>query len=94
MFLPARQPVGPTNHHLLPRRPFDPHPKIKTPKPTRFELWDKDSCHYAEDCVEAQTDTDIVLDLNAIKALLDSRMPLLWDGKSVRAAELPWPPEV
>ena len=33
------------------------------------------------------------VDLRAVKKLLDSRMPLVWAGRGVAAAELPWPPE-
>jgi hypothetical protein len=32
-----------------------------------------------------------VVDLVALKALLDSRLPLVFAGKSVEQAALPWP---
>jgi len=44
-----------------------------------------------EDCTEASTRVDIVVDLVAFKALLDSRLPLVFAGKSVQAAAFPWP---
>ncbi len=45
-----------------------------------------------EDCVEAHTNVDVVVDLVAFKALLDSRLPLVFAGASKAEAELPWPP--
>ena len=46
-----------------------------------------------EDCVEAQTATDLKVDIAALRALLEGRLPLVWAGASAKAAELPWPPE-
>jgi hypothetical protein len=44
-----------------------------------------------EDCTEAATKVDIVVDLPAFKALLDSRLPLVFKGWPVAQAALPWP---
>ena len=43
--------------------------------------------------MEAQTNTDLIVDLEYVRALLESRMPLVWAGRGVADAELPWPPE-
>jgi hypothetical protein len=58
--------------------------------PCRFANWTKTEC-LTEDCTEASTRVDIVVDLAALKALLDSRLPLVFAGKSVKQAALPWP---
>lgn len=44
-----------------------------------------------EDCVEAHTNVDVIVDLDEFRALLDSRLPLVWRGSSVHDAALPWP---
>ncbi|GBF94574.1 hypothetical protein Rsub_06689 [Raphidocelis subcapitata] len=59
----------------------------------RFEHWSKDACSSSEDCVEAQTESDLVVDLAALRALLEGRMPMVWAGARAAEAELPWPPE-
>ncbi len=41
--------------------------------------------------MEAHTNVDVVVDLAALKDLLDSRLPLVFGGASVVNAELPWP---
>lgn len=56
----------------------------------RFSNWTKTEC-LTEDCTEASTRVDIVVDLVAFKALLDSRLPLVFAGKSVAEAAVPWP---
>eukprot|EP00879_Flechtneria_rotunda_P027722 GHRR01029709.1.p1 GENE.GHRR01029709.1~~GHRR01029709.1.p1 ORF type:complete len:256 (+),score=63.24 GHRR01029709.1:320-1087(+) len=56
----------------------------------RFTNWTKAEC-MTEDCTEASTRVDIAVDLVAFKALLDSRLPLVFAGKSVAEAALPWP---
>jgi protein O-GlcNAc transferase len=58
-----------------------------------FRHWSKDACSSSEDCVEAQTESDLVVDLAAVRALLEGRMPRVWAGAAVADAELPWPPE-
>lgn len=44
-----------------------------------------------EDCVEAHTNVDVVVDLVAFKALLDSRLSLVFAGVSVEEAKIDWP---
>jgi hypothetical protein len=44
-----------------------------------------------EDCTESATKVDIIVDIPALKALLDSRLPLVFRGVSVAKAALPWP---
>jgi hypothetical protein len=56
----------------------------------RFTNWTKSEC-LIEDCTEAATHVDIVVDIAALKALLDSRLPLVFKGMSVQRAALPWP---
>lgn len=46
---------------------------------------------WTEECVEAHTNVDVIVDLEAVKELLDSRLPLVFAGASVKDAELPWP---
>lgn len=43
------------------------------------------------ECVEAQTNVDVIVDLEQFKQLLDSRLPLVFQGASVEEAELAWP---
>jgi len=45
----------------------------------------------SEDCVEAHTNVDVVVDLHQFKELLDSRLPLVFAGATVAMAEVPWP---
>lgn len=44
-----------------------------------------------EDCVEAHTNVDIVVNLDELRALLRSRLPLVYNSASVKAAMAPWP---
>ena len=44
-----------------------------------------------EDCVEAHTNVDVVVNLGELQALLDSRLPLVFAGAGVHDAALPWP---
>ena len=48
-------------------------------------------CAQTEDCVEAHTNVDVVVNLGELRALLDSRLPLVFAGASVQDAALPWP---
>jgi hypothetical protein len=57
----------------------------------RFGTWNKTDCQI-EECVEASTYVDVVVDLDALKTLLDTRLPLVFNGTSVKDAEVPWPP--
>ena len=76
-----------TQHH-----PNNTNTNSPLPKNNRFANWTGDACRYSEPCTEAQTHTDLTVDLAAVKRLLDSRLPLVWAGRSVQSAELPWPP--
>lgn len=49
------------------------------------------SVRQTEECVEAHTNVDVVVDLAQLRALLQSRLPLVFAGASVEAAALPWP---
>lgn len=53
-------------------------------------------CHLptlqTEDCVEAHTNVDVVVNIEEVRALLASRLPLVFAGASVKQAALPWPP--
>ena len=44
-----------------------------------------------EDCVEAHTQVDVIVDLEEFRSLLESRLPLVFNGTSVLEAALPWP---
>lgn len=44
-----------------------------------------------EDCVEAHTNVDVVVNVNEFRALLKDRLPHVWAGKSVAEAAIPWP---
>lgn len=56
----------------------------------RFTNWTSAEC-LIEDCTESATKVDIIVDIPALKALLDSRLPLVFRGVSVAKAALPWP---
>ena len=43
------------------------------------------------DCVEAHTNVDVVVNLEQFKELLDSRLPLVFQGSPVAEAEIAWP---
>lgn len=45
-----------------------------------------------EDCVEAHTNVDVVVNIEELRSLLASRLPLVFAGASVKQAALPWPP--
>ncbi|CAL8471513.1 g11055 [Coccomyxa elongata] len=57
----------------------------------RFGDWESLQCS-TEDCVEAHTNVDVVVNLDEFRALLESRLPLVFGGASVEEAALPWPP--
>ena len=52
--------------------------------------WAGDKCDTNE-CVEAHTNVDVILDLNEFGRLLEDVVPKVWDGISVTDAERPWP---
>jgi hypothetical protein len=45
-----------------------------------------------EDCVEAHTNVDVIVNLDEFRALLDNRLPLVFGGASLDEAALLWPP--
>ena len=49
------------------------------------------ACVQTEDCVEAHTNVDVVVNVNEFRALLQDRLPHVWAGKSVSEAAIPWP---
>ena len=44
-----------------------------------------------EECVEAHTNVDVVVNLKELRLLLQDRLPLVYEGVSVEDAKLPWP---
>lgn len=56
----------------------------------RFGAWTVPQCE-KEDCIEAHTNVDVLVDVEQIRALLASRLPLVFAGASVSEALLPWP---
>jgi len=44
-----------------------------------------------DECTEAHTNVDIVVDLAELRALLKHRLPYVWAGSAVEDAALPWP---
>ena len=51
-----------------------------------------DGALQTEDCVEAHTNVDVVVNIEELRALLVSRLPLVFAGATVKQAALPWPP--
>ena len=41
--------------------------------------------------MEAHTQVDVIVDLKEFKDLLDSRLPLVFNGTSIEDAAMPWP---
>ncbi|PNW72188.1 hypothetical protein CHLRE_16g678600v5 [Chlamydomonas reinhardtii] len=52
--------------------------------------WPAGQCG-TEECVEAHTNVDVIVDLAEFKALLDDRLPHVWAGEGVQQASIPWP---
>jgi hypothetical protein len=44
-----------------------------------------------EECVEAHTGVDVVVDVAAVRAVLVDRLPYVWAGTAPAEARLPWP---
>lgn len=44
-----------------------------------------------EDCVEAHTNVDVIVNVNELRNLLQDRLPHVWAGKSVAEAAISWP---
>ena len=57
----------------------------------RFGNWTDSQCK-TEECVEAHTNVDVIVDIPQLKKLLDSRLPMVFRGASVQAASAIWPP--
>ncbi|KAK9828787.1 hypothetical protein WJX72_002076 [[Myrmecia] bisecta] len=57
----------------------------------RFGDWTYEQCS-TEDCVEAHTNVDVVVNIEEFRELLASRLPLVYGGASVEDASMPWPP--
>jgi hypothetical protein len=56
----------------------------------RFSNWTSKECRIQE-CVEAHTNVDIVVDLEQLKSMLDVRLPLVFAGASVFKTDSVWP---
>ena len=56
----------------------------------RFGDWAEMQCD-SEECVEAHTNVDVVVDVTELRALLADRLPLVFAGWSVASAAIPWP---
>lgn len=56
----------------------------------RFGDWASLKCN-TEECVEAHTNVDVVVNLDELRSLLADRLPLVYAGYSVQDALLPWP---
>ncbi|EFN54929.1 expressed protein [Chlorella variabilis] len=56
----------------------------------RFGEWEPLQCN-TEECVEAHTNVDVRVDIDAFRALLADRLPLVFAGWPVEAAAIPWP---
>lgn len=41
--------------------------------------------------MEAHTNVDVVVHLKELRALLQDRLPMVYEGVSVEHAKLPWP---
>jgi hypothetical protein len=56
----------------------------------RFGNWTSKQCHL-EECVEAHTNVDIVVNLDELKAMLDTRLPRVFAGEPVTKLASVWP---
>lgn len=56
----------------------------------RFGDWAELQCD-SEECVEAHTNVDVVVDIGELRALLADRLPLVFAGWPVPSAAIPWP---
>ena len=80
-------------HHFAWRAVSKDHAQYINPRDEhRFggEEWAGVKCD-TEECVEAHTNIDVIVDIVAVRALLVSRLPLVWNGTAVEVAALPWP---
>lgn len=51
----------------------------------------KTSWLQTEDCVEAHTEIDVVVNLAELEELLDRQLPWIFAGAPIEEAALPWP---
>lgn len=77
--------------NLLPHPPSSPPARLTSappphPDPHRFAA----QCD-TDECVEAHTTVDVVVDIPELRALLRDRLPRVWAGERVAGAKLPWP---
>jgi len=49
----------------------------------RFGKWTLEQC-YVEECVEAHTNVDVIVDIEQLKTMLDARIPRVLAGESVK----------
>lgn len=56
----------------------------------RVGHWPAGQCG-TEECVEAHTNVDVIVNIEEFKALLDDRLPYVWAGAKVETAAIPWP---
>eukprot|EP00892_Ulva_mutabilis_P005351 jgi/Ulvmu1/3188/UM015_0229.1 len=49
----------------------------------KFGKWTLEQCH-VEECVEAHTNVDVIVDLDQLKTMLDARIPRVLSGESVK----------
>lgn len=72
-------------YHLNQTKYLSPRDEFK------FGNWSDAQCK-TEECVEAHTNVDIIVNLDQVKLLLDARLPLVFAGASVRDTWSLWPP--
>ena len=56
----------------------------------RFASWTTAQCRI-QDCVEAHTNVDIIVDVKQLRAMLDTRLPRVLAGASVPELASVWP---
>ena len=68
--------------------------RLCLPEPIEYDALKKNNCVglQTEDCVEAHTNVDVVVNVAELRALLETCLPHVFDGASVDSASLPWPP--
>ncbi|KAG1664777.1 hypothetical protein FOA52_013629 [Chlamydomonas sp. UWO 241] len=59
-------------------------------EPIRYKDWKSDECH-ARECLDPQGSADVIVDLPAIEAILQAKLPGVFAGKSVEELAELWP---
>eukprot|EP00955_Chlamydomonas_euryale_P105541 365646-Chlamydomonas_euryale.AAC.4 len=59
-------------------------------EPIRYKDWYPEECH-ARECLQPQGSADLVVDVAAVVAMLDAKLPRVRAGESVEALKEPWP---